>query len=104
MSAVCECCGQTLPNKLDLRGVVLSYTKYKIVEAVHSAGKHGVRTDRLIMKVYGDDVDGGPDNASVTIHVHICQINKKLTKVGLRVKGEHTGNSVHGFYRLVDVV
>lgn len=34
--------------------------------------------DRLIMALWGDDPDGGPEMARRTLDVHLCNIRKKL--------------------------
>lgn len=89
---VCKSCGQTLPLPFEV-GIDLSKGQRDLVDAVYLAGAHGIQTDRLIHKIYGDDPNGGPDDARKAIHVRICQANKKLRVRGWHIhgRGDHQG-------------
>lgn len=89
---ICKCCGQTLPFPFEV-GLDLSKGQRDLIDAVYLAGAHGIHTDRLIHKIYGDDPNGGPDDARKTIHVRISQANKKLRERGWNItaRGDHQG-------------
>ena len=103
MSEVCKCCGQTLPPAIDT-GLVLAPGYQRILDALHRAGKHGIESERLFAILYSHDPHGGPVTGLKCMHVRIWYLNQQLKKVGLRVKGQHTGSAENGYYRLVNVV
>lgn len=91
---VCKCCGQTRPLPFDI-GMEFSKRTRELIDAIYLAGAYGIQTDRLIDKIYGADPNGGPEDARKTIHVRICQVNKKLRQRGwhIHARGDH-----HGIY------
>lgn len=102
MSEVCNCCGQTLPEKINL-GIKLCPGHQTLINAIVKAGKQGIRSDRLFEFVYSGS-DGGPDTGIKVLHVRISLLNKRLRKVGFEIVGERTGSRYPGHYRLVRYV
>jgi hypothetical protein len=74
----------------------------EILDTIHKAGKYGIKSNRLLMMIYLDCIDGGPLFAQKALHVRIFHINRKLKHLGLRVinKGAHGGTRGHGTYVL----
>jgi len=101
---VCKCCGQTLPDKLDL-GIELPAGYQFMVETIHKAGKHGINAERLFSILYSGP-DGGPESGMRCLRVRINHLNRvHLKKINKRVVGERVNAaSLYGRYRLVDVV
>lgn len=56
----------------------LTESQCKIIECLFAANGRVVELDRLINWLYGDDADGGPDNASATVRVMITQLRHRL--------------------------
>lgn len=74
----------------------------RILDGVVRAGKHGIDGERLLGIVYGDDPDGGPLTAPVSLRTLIYKANRNhLKPAGYKIKGEHTGHGAFGRYRLV---
>lgn len=68
----------------------------RLFERVEQAGKEGIRAEQLMIALYGDDPQGGPESRNV-IPVMVYYVNKKIAKHGLAIKG----NRPFGFYRLM---
>jgi hypothetical protein len=81
----------------------LSPLQLRIFNSVRSAGQHGLTSDQLFDHVYGNDPDGGPASGQRSMHVIICQMNKKLAPQNLAVRGERVGGGRAGIYRLVQI-
>lgn len=103
MSEVCKCCGQTLPEKINL-GIKLCPGYQIIIDAIVKAGKRGIRSDRLFNYIYSGTRNGGPDTGIKTLHVRISFLNRRLRKAGYEIVGEHTGSQHSGHYRLIKYV
>lgn len=81
--------------------IPLSHGDREIVEQVGKAGKHGITTDRLFDRLYGQDPNGGPDSGLKAVHARICALNKHLRPRGWCVRGENLGSSrAYGRYML----
>jgi DNA-binding response OmpR family regulator len=61
-----------------LDGVPLSKLQAKIVLIVSRHSPTGISQSDLADSVYADRIDGGPENALVTLRTSIHQLNKKL--------------------------
>ena len=103
-SGVCQCCGQSLPRDFlfvgsDI-GLPVRGKQAQILDAVMKAGTHGIDPDRLFDLLYADDPNGGPDVGNRIVSIHINALNKRLVKVGKRIKGQRGRDC---YYRLVDL-
>lgn len=86
VNPTCPCCGQTAAPT-DQYGLYFTSTQALILRAVQRAGKHGIHSESLFTKVYGNRIDGGPDSGIKVIHVHVAHLNGKLAAVGKRIRG-----------------
>lgn len=66
-----------------------------IVDALLRAGRSYVAKSRLINAVYGDDYDGGPEDAEACIHTHLSRLRDQIRPHGFTIT-----NSRHLGYRL----
>lgn len=92
---ICECCGQTLPEKR--KGVKLSFLKARIFDAVDRAGPDGIPADDLHGMVFTE----GQKRA--TLKTHIWQINDVLIDHGYCIKAHGSPrNGVNYVLRKID--
>jgi hypothetical protein len=96
----CSACGQALPLPFDI-GIELSPRRRELLEIVYRAGRYGIATERVIELLYGNDPNGGPENARKTVHIRVCQLNKLLAPRGWRIYGRGAHN---GFYILEKLI
>lgn len=107
----CPCCEQDLVERPDLlfsetwRAIIrygicveLSPLQFNIINAVRRRAR--TNTD-LIELLYSDRSDGGPDTAKNVIHVTIHAMNRKLSKILLKVGSDRVGP--HAPLRLIDL-
>ena len=95
--AVCPCCGGVIARD-PLAGLrdELTPMQRRIYDAVHARAKTKAQ---LIDALWGDDPNGGPDDAGNVLGVHLFKLNQRLSDrgFGLRVgKGRR-----ESFYRLL---
>lgn len=102
---VCKCCGQTLPLKFSVPWR-MKQSVMDLIEHIYAAGEHGISTERLFLKLYGHDPDGGPNDGAKVLHVRISQINKKLRQHGWEIANRmNTGTAgIYGRYSLKKLV
>ena len=62
--------------------VALGPVETRLMGALAAAANHVVPRERLADALYGDDIDGGPDDARRAIHVRVCILRRRLTKAG----------------------
>ena len=86
----CSCCGQLIVPE-----VVLPPVKQRIFETV--SRRPGIDAENLRALVWADDPGGGPEDRKV-LHVHVHQLNQRLTPLGIAVRG-HPSNG----YRVVSL-
>lgn len=97
----CPHCGQTLPDPLPYGLKLPGIIQGRILKFVHKAGKHGIRSDYLLEKVYSIFPDGGPVTARRALHVAIWQLNNRhLKPYGLMVRAKQAGHYVPRYYFL----
>lgn len=97
MQIKCPCCQGS--GKIEEQAPVhLSPMQFKIYDIVRKS-KYGIEGSRLVDKVYADREDGGPDNASISVHVSISILNRRLAPVKQRVGCHARGRG--GIYKLV---
>lgn len=83
---------------------VLSRKQWVAYVAVSKAGSVGIITERLIDRVYGDDPDGGPEDANGALRSVIHKTNRHLKAHGVCIRGTSRGNQhIDNFYRLVRI-
>jgi hypothetical protein len=103
-SPICPCCGHAFsdgddPTRLAVAGVRLSPSQRTIVNALLPQFGQWVHTDRIVWALYGNVVDGGPDDPSGVIKVHVCRIQKTLASIGLRIECQYGGRANKDSYR-----
>jgi len=65
-------------------------TAQRILAALRDKRRsQGITTNELVDIIYGDDSNGGPDDAAAAIHVHIHRLNRTLRDDGLRIRTVH---------------
>ena len=102
---LCPCClrpleaGQTveMTHLLDARMPAQHRT---LIEALIKAYPRRVTLDHLVDRLYGDDIDGGPDDPKQVIRAHVVRLRKKLPKYGWTIPKNNSGRGVNGTYRL----
>lgn len=77
--------------------VPLTPIQQKIYDIVRSA-KHGIDGPTLVNRVYADREDGGPEFASVCVHMTIMRMNKRLLPANIKIGATHRG--VGGKFRV----
>lgn len=104
MTIACPTCGHPMKEStvtLDmLPKMPFSRREKAIVAILAKAYPMPVTVDRLVFAVYGDDVDGGPENATGTVRQFIWRIRKRLTEYGWSIPPARTGRGNAGEYRL----
>lgn len=92
----CPCCDGT--GQIEERAPVpLSPLQFKVYDIIRKS-VHGITGPHLVDRVYADRSDGGPDFASVSVHVMIKRINDKLKPHGQRLGATNRG--IGGIFRL----
>jgi DNA-binding response OmpR family regulator len=54
----------------------------RLLSSLARASGRVVRREALVDAGWGDDINGGPDNALRSVYVHVCHLRKRLTKAG----------------------
>lgn len=67
----------------------------QLIDALLRAGRSYVAKSRLINEVYGDEYDGGPEDAEACIHTHLSRLRDQIRPLGFTIT-----NSRHLGYRL----
>jgi DNA-binding response OmpR family regulator len=62
--------------------VRLSPLESRLMQQFAAANGNVVRHGRLVDAAWGQDADGGPDNAFRAIYVHMAHLRKRLAKAG----------------------
>lgn len=88
--AICPCCGQTTdfpdPAKL-VAALPMGGVKRRMMNALLQHFGCFVNRDRLADLVYGDQLDGGPDNPGNVFSILKGQLNIQLAAVSLNIEG-----------------
>jgi DNA-binding response OmpR family regulator len=58
--------------------VTLTPAQSRIMASLATSAGRVVRREALIDAVWGDDEDGGPDDARKSVYVHVCQLRRRL--------------------------
>jgi DNA-binding response OmpR family regulator len=79
---ICPCCNQPA-NALKLSQAITTFTatELKVIESLERrrvAAMHAIVDD-----VWGDDINGGPEDTRTNINVHLSRIRKKLRSAGI---------------------
>src|SRR5215207_4060668 len=85
--------------KFTFEGVVVDVSKFtrmqgKILIAIAFGMGRPVSTHSIIDMLWGDDADGGPDDATRLVSVHMWNVRKRLSEFGLLIHHEVT----RGYY------
>ena len=104
MKMICPCCAGegriTILMEVPVRMAPLPSRVYRAIAARPNA--LGAR--ELVPIVYGDQEDGGPLTAMATIHTMVCLMNKRLAKVGERIRADKRGSGATYSIEKLDVV
>lgn len=104
MKIACPTCGHPMKEstvRVDmLLKMPFSRREREVVAALVKAYPKPVTIDRLVFAVYGNDIDGGPDNAAQTVRQFISRIRHRLPEYGWRIPLARTGRGNSGEYRL----
>ena len=69
-----------------------------MLDVVRRAGKHGIRSDLLFERVYGEDPNGGPETGVKVLAVHARQMNMVMKPKGWRIYSLTRGRCGYGQY------
>jgi DNA-binding response OmpR family regulator len=91
MTITCPNCGfhhtgSTYAPEID--GVKLPRAEYDIILRLRQAAGAIVTNDNLVDFVYGDRLDGGPENAAQCIQTYVSKANRKIRPLGWSVVAE----------------
>jgi hypothetical protein len=92
---ICPACRRPFPPRLVVHGPVRQAIVNTIAER-----PDGITRAELLDVVYGDDIDGGPDNANV-ISVLIKHANAELAAQGFHIESTWRGRGAR--YRLTKI-
>ncbi len=57
-----------------------------------SRAKFGVTPERLFNSIYADSIDGGPLTGRKAVQVQRCNLNRKLSPLGLHIRSAGSGH------------
>lgn len=93
----CPTCGQHISEAHVPVGALLDIdfgtSKQRLVAALVGAYPRAVPMERLIHALYGDDEEGGPDDAESAIRSMCLQLRKALRPFGWTIPKAHPGRS-----------
>jgi hypothetical protein len=75
-----------------LEQIYLGRIERSIIEYLVDRFGRSTPTVSLVNAAYGDDPNGGPDNAGNVIKAHVLHLNRKLRPYGLRIVHDGTGS------------
>lgn len=85
---VCACCGYSADKK-DPTEISLAIELTRLERSVFDllASRFGRQVTRtfILDAMYGDDPNGGPENATNVLHVVKCRLRKKIAPYGLDI-------------------
>jgi len=91
----CPTCGRNWPEQFGPHQLTLS--ENTIFSAVEAAGKRGIPSPDLLVKLYANREDGGPLFAKECMYVIIHRLNIKIASSGKRIERK-TKKGVTGIY------
>lgn len=103
MNKCCPACGQTLPPDRKRWMHMFRGRSAKIVEIMQKIGPNGILSTDLFDLVYGDDSEGGPEGGVKSMSCLIVAINRRLRKVGKRIRATSRGRGGHHPYVMQDL-
>lgn len=89
----CPHCQRPFPPPICVPGTLMQRTLQFIGD-----NPQGVSRPQVMDHIYGNDIDGGPENP-VVVSVMVNRLNKRLKKHHLRI---HSSKGHQATYRLVD--
>lgn len=90
-SRKCPCCGHPLPTD-KAPGYLRGYQR-RIFEIVSRASPQRISMQDLIGKLYEDRSDGGPEAPEICVKRQVFNINRKIVKDGLVIRGQRGAKS-----------
>jgi DNA-binding response OmpR family regulator len=84
----CPCCGQTLPSAYDVAAEAarLSHKQRALFNILAARNGRTVRHDFIHEVLWGDDPNGGPNDARNVLAVMVNHANSRLSAVGYRIR------------------
>lgn len=85
--SLCPTCGHPIAVKSSVEklGALLQGRQRQLFEIIEAAGTAGISSARIFDRMYGDDIDGGPDSGPRIVAVMRMQLNRKLVPIGLHI-------------------
>lgn len=83
---ICPCCGAETPSADITALSAWTPGERKIIELLARHGR--VHNDRLAHALWGDDPDGGPEDGSLCIRMHIRRMRRKIERLNLPIRIE----------------
>lgn len=77
--------------------VTLTLQQRLLLEELRHTRGSPITTQRIIMALYGNRADGGPDNAPANVHTQIKNLRKALAPYGVRILTIGIGVSCQGY-------
>lgn len=87
----CPCCAQSVPvpsSHVVSINCGLTQMETKILEAVWAGGGRGVQAEKIFVRMYEDDPDGGPmpNKMYLAFKVALCHMREKLQGSGVSIE------------------
>lgn len=96
---ICPCCGQRVDHEDPDRIAFvagLSVQEAQILRFVFDSAPDPALNEKLTWHLWGDDIDGGPDDPHGLIGVKLVHINRKLAPQRLRLTRRANGSDLGG--------
>lgn len=77
------------------------YRKQALIERLTEAYPRYVHIKQLVATLYGNEVDGGPDEPEVIVRILVSQLRKLLPRYGLTIENRGRGRGGWAEYRLI---
>lgn len=107
MTMCCPTCHQSLPDhEIPVEMLAeFDFTPMEkvVLHALAAAYPKSLKTDQLIIALYGDDIDGGPVTADKIVHQFIYNLRRRLPKYGWQMPKQGGGRGNKGEYRLMPI-
>lgn len=83
--ATCSLCGRPI-LVLDPNAMTIQRRQKQVLEMLLRSPGRFVAKSRIIDAIYGDDPDGGPDDAEGSVQAHISKLRRLLKPLGYSIE------------------